>query len=163
MSRGTAQPALVNKNQSTTGVGQNRKNPLPDLFKTNSEHREQSSPPSGQINQGLRSQLMSSKNTPQVLKKSIRKTVTNPICSRYELRKSQPKLSPNSNEIMLLEGDIKSSHQSQSKVADNLMSNLPVSSKGKLKQKNECSESIEDILQRTRVKSVSHMSLHDVL
>ena len=88
MSRGTAQPALVNTNQSMIGVGQNRKNPLPVLFKTNSEHKEQSSPPSGQINQGLRSQLISSKNTPQVFKKEIRKTVTTSIGSRYELRKS---------------------------------------------------------------------------
>jgi len=64
---------------------------------------------------------------------------------------------------MLLEGDRKSSQQSQSKIVEVLMSDLPVSSKRKLKQKNECSESIEDILQRTRVKSVSHMSLQEVL
>jgi len=86
MSSGTGQPALVNKNQTTTGVGQIRKNPLPDLFKTNSEYKDQS--PSGKINQGLRSQLLSSTNTPQVLKKEIKKTVTNPILSRYDHGKS---------------------------------------------------------------------------
>ena len=133
MSSGTGQPALAKKNQSTTGVGQHRKNPLPDLFKTNSDTHRNQSPPSGQINQGLRSQLMSSKNTPQVLKKEIRKTVTNPNLSRYDQRKSQTKLSSNSNEDMLLEGDRKSSHQSQSKIVEVLMNNLPSSSKRKLR------------------------------